>query len=188
MEDHEENSRFDRKMRALLQALPAPAEPVTLPRRTFLRQGAGLTAAVAVLGMGGWLGWRRIQPPELIQAALQHVRDEADLRGILVPSLAPVRAALGLRDKQPFPGIVQLCKACQVGNRPVWHLTVFLDQLGYVQILAFQQALPPLPEQGRWFDHYWRVMPRRNLLLLARSNDALTRIRAELTQPGSSSA
>lgn len=179
---------FDARMRTLLRELPLPEQPLTLsapplPRRAFLRQGLGWTAGLAILSLGGLLGRDYLHTPPLVLAAIRHVDEETGLRGMLVPDPAPVRAALGLPAAAPWPGILQLCKSCRVDGHRAWHLSLFQERLGYVQVLIFQHILPHAADQGRWLRHHWRFTAApsgRSMLLLSRHPLALARVQAAL--------
>ncbi len=176
--DHE----FDVRVRALLRALPVEdGPPIEPPRRRFLALVAGAGAVLAVLGAGG-LGLAYADTPPLVRASLAHVREEAGLRGELAP-LAPVRAALGLRAGASFPGTLQLCKSCIVAGLPAWHVSVFLDGLGYVQILAFRETVKLAASRGWWLGAHWQVLApaRRDVLVLfSHSAQALEKVARRL--------
>lgn len=83
---------------------------------------------------------------------------------------------LGMRADKTFPGAVQLCKSCVIGGHTAWHLSTYLDNLGYVQILAFKDPLQDAVGQGHWFGSDWRFIETHGVLLLGRSVAALDRI------------
>ena len=168
------DDEFDAPMRTLLHSLPVDeSAPLALPRRRFLRAGATVAGAAFLICGAGGLGLAYADTPPLVRAALAHVRDESGLRGDLVP-LAPVRQALGLGPNAPFPGVLQLCKRCVVDGQPSWHVSVFLDGLGYVQIIAFRQPVDIADGHGWWLGERWRVYaaPHRNTLILLSPNAA----------------
>lgn len=176
--DPKYDSSFDRRMRALLGSLPISEQRLMKPalsRREFLQRGAGWAAGLAVLGTSSFLGWDRYSTPRLVRSAFAHVEEESSLRGVLTP-WEPVRLALGLAPNSSLPAHLQLCKQCQVEGHPVWHLSSYLDQLGFVQTLVFQDQIPaPGTRKGHWQAGYWTFLPRaRPVLLLSTNRTALT--------------
>lgn len=176
--DPKYDSSFDRHMRALLGSLPVSERDIFKPalsRREFLQRGAGWAAGLAVLSTSGFLAWDRYSTPGLVRAAFAHVDEESSLRGILTP-WEPVRAALGLKPDSSLPGHLQLCKRCRVEGYEAWHMSSYLDQLGFVQALVFRTGVPTIePRQGHWQGGYWAFHPRREpVLLLSSNHTALT--------------
>lgn len=177
------DDEFDTRMRALLRSLPINENaPLPLPRRRFLRAGAAVVGAAFLACGAGGLGLAYADTPPLVRAALAHVHEESELRGDLSP-LAPVRQALGLGPNAPFPGVLQLCKRCVVDGRLAWHVSVFLDGLGYVQIIVFRQPVDIAAGRGWWLGKRWLVYaaPHRNtLILLSPSAAALQKVAQRL--------
>jgi hypothetical protein len=169
-----DDDAFDAAMRHSLRELPVPdGEHIQMPRRNFLR--FGLAAGIATLGVTGWMGLQYQQTPEIVRQAFAHVEDESALRGILVPE-GELRLILGMPAGKSFPGAVQLCKTCVIGGHATWHLNTYLDNLGYVHVLAFRDLLPGASGHGHWLGGYWRFMngiSGKNVLLLARNSAAL---------------
>ncbi len=177
--DHE----FDARMRALLRTLPVDGgAPIALPRRRFLRAAIAAAGGALLAGGAGGLGLAYAATPALVRAAAAHVREESGLRGEFAP-LAPVRQALGLGPNAPFPGTLQLCKRCVVAGRPGWHVSVFLDGLGYVQIIALRETVDIPAGRGWWLGEHWQVLaqPHRDpLILLSPSAAALHEVARRL--------
>lgn len=182
--DYPEDADFDRRMRRILAEMPTPAQPVANPaRRAFLARTGTLAAGAAALGIAGSAAWQYGHTPRLVRLAFAHVAEESQLRGILVPNPALATASLALPPGRHLPGVLQLCKSCVVDSYPAWHFSVFLDSLGYVQILAFRKPIPLTPSSGNWWGSHWRYLtsgPGTPTLLLARSESALDKVRQAL--------
>lgn len=179
MTNHEDDELFDARARAILRGLPVAEAPVALPRRLFLRQGLALAAGLSAVSVGAWIGLMYADTPPLIRAAFRHVEEEAYVRGILVADLARVKQALGLAPGAAFPGSLQLCKDCVVAGLPAWHLNFYVEDAGYIHVLAFRQPLPSLPASGHALSGYWQVMAGKSpLLLLSKSSKALAKTQA----------
>jgi hypothetical protein len=174
-----DDDAFDAAMRRSLRELPVPEDDsIQLPRRNFLL--FGVAAGLATIGVTGWVGLQYQQTPQIVRLAFAHISDESALRGALV-SDAEIRAMLGMPTGKTFPGAVQLCKSCVIGGHAAWHLSTYLDNLGYVQILAFKEALPDTSGRGHWFGSYWQFLPKSNgVLLLGRNDMALEMVSATI--------
>lgn len=172
-----DDEAFDAAMRRSLRELPVPeGESIHLPRRDFLR--FGIAAGLATLGVTGWMGLQYQQTPKIVRQAFAHVGDEADLRGMLVAE-GGIQSMLGMAAGKTFPGTVQLCKSCVIGGHDAWHLNTYLDNLGYVHVLAFKEPLPDASGQGHWIGGYWRFVSGTSgtkVLLLGRSVAALNAV------------
>lgn len=170
---------FDHAMRARLRALPVPPVPETWlahrPRRIAV---FALLAAVAVAA----LLTVHAAPPRLVQEAWLHAAEERDLRGELVPNLDAVRARLGLPAHAPLPGTVQLVKLCQVDGRLAYHLSLYVENRGYVTVIAFPDELSLSRPRGAFFVQHWDALrgPQGTVLLLATDARALDAIKAGL--------
>lgn len=149
-----DDEAFDATMRRTLSSLPVPeGELAQLPRRDFLRMSMA-AMGLATLGVASWVGQEYLNTPMLARQAFAHVEEESGLRGILVPDMAAVQMALG----KPLPGVLQLCKDCTVGGYAAWHLNSYLDNLGYVQVLAFRGQAPSITGHGHWLQGYWHFL------------------------------
>jgi hypothetical protein len=169
------DDEFDAAARRILRGLPVPASvPVHLPRRRFLRRGLAALGLAAV-GTTAWVTASYAAMPRLVKLSARHVAEEAMLRGVLVSDLTPVHQALSWPVGAALPGIVQMCKDCAIGPYPAWHLQVFMDNLGMVQLIAFRAPIPDAAGQGSWLDQHWRFLPAAQgpLLLLSPHRAAL---------------
>ena len=166
------DDEFDARMRAVLRTLPVPNDAyVSLPRRSFLQLGIGVLSLTA-LGAAGWYTQQSLGTPPFVRHAFAHVSEESGLRGVLVPDLPAVNALLG----RPLPGVLQLCKECVVDGYRVWHVLSYLDNLGYVSVLAFRGRAPSLSGAGHWLHGHWQVVRTQEdnpLLVLSPQQAAL---------------
>ena len=179
MTDHDDDELFDARMRAILRGLPVAEAPLAMPRRHFLRQGLALAAGLSAVSVGAWIGWQYADTPPLIRAAFRHMEEEAYVRGVLVADLAQVKQSIGLSPGAAFPGSLQLCKDCVVAGLPAWHLNFYVEDAGYVHLLAFRRPIPPLPAGGHGLPGYWRVLAEKTpILLLSKNSHALAKIQA----------
>lgn len=187
IEDRPGDAAFDTAARRILRDLPVPAlAPVQPPRRDFLRQGLALAMGLATLGSGAWVATSYAATPRIVRLAAAHGAEEEMLHGVLVPDMAPVLRALALPPDQAFPGILQLCKDCEIGPYPAWHLNAYMDNLGPVQIFVFRGPVPDARGQGWWFGQYWQFVPASGplpVLLLSRRRAAMAAMAARLPHP-----
>lgn len=177
--DYSDNDEFDARLRRLLRDLPVPAEfAVAPPRRRFLRVGLAWAAGLAGVGIaGGWAMWRELSMPSLVRVAFAHAREEAEVRGIHVRDAAAAQAAFGIASQQAFPGALQLCKDCLLGDQSAWHVNLYLDDHGFVHLFALRDAPAVSVTEGRALEGYWRFFTSRSgfsVLALAENSQALS--------------
>jgi hypothetical protein len=169
-----DDEAFDDAMRRTLRELPVPNEALMQrPRRDFLR--LGIAAGLATLGVASWVGLQYQRTPKIVREAFAHIEEESYLRGMQMP-VAGVQSMLGMSADHVFPGTLQLGKSCVIGGHAALHLNTFLDDLGYVHILAFRDRLPDSSGRGHWIDGYWQFVSRKNgtqILLLGKNSSAL---------------
>lgn len=174
-----DDEAFDAAIRTTLRSLPVPdPASVHLPRRNFLRAGIAAAAGLITLGAGGAVSLSYAETPRFVRAAFAHTAEESALRGVLVPDLPDALAALDLPPDKSLPGVLQLCKSCEVDGYPAWHLMVFLDKLGYVDIFAFRSQLP-LHGQGHWLRGQWTILSERRaypLLVISKNAEAMSAV------------
>lgn len=183
--EYSDDDEFDARQRALLRGLPVPEEfTMHAPRRRFLRSGLALAAGVTGLGVGGWTAWRVLSAPPLVRAAFAHAQEEAEVRGIHARDFAAAQAAVGVNGNHALPGVLQLCKDCTIAERPAWHMNVYLDDGGYVHLIAFLNAPTVTEVEGRTLDGHWRFFTSRTgftVLVLAQSPRTLDAVTQTLS-------
>lgn len=177
----EDEAGFDRQMRtAFNAAMPVAEIPPSLFRKERRRTLRSVFLVCAGLLIGAIAGTAILfRPPPLVQAAISHERNERTLRGIFMPSQAPIARYFGLAPTEHPPGLLQMAKPCQISDHLAYHLTTWLDGVeggGMVTAITFAQPVD-LPERSGWWpDAFWRVVQTSrgtHVLLIAQNRKAI---------------